>query len=365
METREHLEQTAAAWISRRDTGPWSVADAAALDSWLAESAGHRVAYYRLNAAWHEAGRLRALKGSTALISPSARRRGPQVADVVEALDSARTRSHPPVARGRTATRHWSRLVVVVAATLLIHVGAALLLLLQGHNNDSRYATALGELQSIPMSDGSRVTLNTDSSLRIALGRSTRRIDLEHGEAFFEVAKDPKRPFIVTVGDCKIIAVGTQFSVRREGDDVQVIVSEGRVRMEHPMRAAERTQQMGTVVSAPPENVLWPAGTIASIRGDRVLLQAEPLAEIDESLSWRVGLLTFHDTPFATVVAEFNRYNSRKILIQDPTLSELRVSGVFRATHLAPFIHLLEQRFHIRASVDEDRVLLSSPQSGP
>lgn len=350
MESREHLEQAAAMWIARRDAGPWTAEDAAALHSWLAESAGHRAAYYRLNAAWHEAGRLNALKGSGASIGASPK----QPTGVVEAPDSGHARSQPRVARGRQAIRHLLKSAVAIAATLLIHIGGAAILWLHGAHHPNLYITALGELESIPMPDGSRVTLNTASSLRIDLKRGMRRIDLDHGEAFFEVAKDPTRPFIVAAGDRTIIAVGTQFSVRRENGDVRVVVSEGTVRMEPSGR--ESTQPRGTA------NALWPAGTVALVQGDSVLLQKEATAEIDESLSWRIGLLTFHDTPLGSVVAEFNRYNARKVLIQDPGIAVIPISGVFRATHLAPFIHLLEQRFAVQATVEDDRVLLSASE---
>ena len=355
MENREQLEQAAATWIARRDVGPWTAEDRAALHSWLAESAGHRAAYYRLNAAWHEAGRLKVLKGSA---GPSPKRPAPKAADVVEALDSGHTRSQPPVARCPMAVRRLFKPAIAIAATLLIHMGGAVFLWLHAQHPPDRYITALGELQSIPMPDGSRVTLNTDSSLRIALERNVRRIELDHGEAFFEVAKDPKRPFMVAAGDRTIVAVGTEFSVRREGDDVRVIVSEGTVRMEPSQRATEHAQQMGTAH----ENVLWPAGTVARVRGDSVLLQKEATAEIDENLSWRTGLLTFRNTPLAAAIAEFNRYNARKILIQDPDIAVIPISGAFRSTHLASFIHLLEQRFPVHATVEDDRVLLSAPE---
>ena len=358
MESREQLEHAAATWIARRDVGPWTAEDRQALSSWLAESAGHRAVYYRLNAAWHEAGRLEVLKGSAASIAPSPMGPMPKAVGVVDALDSGHKRDRSAVARCLMAIRRLSKPAIGIAATLLLHMGVAAYLWLHGQHHPDHYITALGELESIPMPDGSRVTLNTDSILRIDLKRSVRRIELEHGEAFFEVAKDPQRPFIVTAGDRMIIAVGTQFSVRREGNDVRVIVSEGRVRMEPLQRATAPAREIGTEIAR--QNALWSAGTVAQIQEDSVSLQEEEAAEIDESLSWRIGLLTFHDTPLASAITEFNRYNARKVLIQDPFIAVIPVSGVFRTTQLAPFIHLLEQRFPIQATVEEDRVVLSA-----
>src|SRR6202040_1387699 len=103
------------------------------------------------------------------------------------------------------------------------------------------YRTAIGGIAAISMKDGSTVTLNTNSEIRVALNETERRVDLERGEAFFEVAKDHNRPFIVRVGDQRVIAVGTKFSVRREPNHVRVVVTEGRVRLEHsePQHPAE------------------------------------------------------------------------------------------------------------------------------
>lgn len=371
MESRESLEQAAASWIARRDGGRWSAEDAAALQAWLAQSAGHRAAYYRLNAAWQEAGRLTALKSGAAPIDPIPKTRagaagtntGASFAAIspgaIRRLDPRHSRSPTAMTRYLLVARRLFRPGIAVAATLLIHLGGAALIWLHGEHPSHRYATALGELESVPLSDGSRVTLNTDSSLRIALQHSERRVDLDHGEAFFEVAKDPERPFIVVAGDRTIVAVGTQFSVRREGDDVRVVVSEGTVRMEPFRGVTGPAQQTGLAISQ--QNALWRAGTVARVWGNNLLLQKEATAEIDASLSWRTGLLTFRDTPLAAAIAEFNRYNARKILIEDPTLASVSISGVFRSTQLAPFIHLLEQRFPLRAHVEDNRVLLSVP----
>jgi len=109
----------------------------------------------------------------------------------------------------------------------------------------TRYSTPVGEIASVPMRDGSKVTLNTDSQIRVTLTDSERRVDLKYGEAFFEVSKDPKRPFVVNAGGKRVIAVGTQFSVRRDANDIQVVVTEGRFasKTRHPLFALEERGQ--------------------------------------------------------------------------------------------------------------------------
>jgi transmembrane sensor len=325
METREDIEQAAAAWIAKRDTGPWTAADAVALDAWLASSVSHRAAYYRLNAAWLEAGRLQALGAA-------------------------------PVPAAKPTTRRALVRRLAIAASVLVVVIAALFAIRTQLSHTDRYTTVVGGLAAVPMSDGSRVTLNTDSELRISLDARERLIELDHGEAFFEVAHDPARPFIVKVGGKRIVAVGTQFAVRRDGEHVRVTVSEGMVRFETDARAG--SAPLSAQSASPP--LLLGAGTIARAQSDAVLVQKTGATEIEQSLTWRTGVLTFRDTPLAEAVAEFNRYNTRKIVIEDPAIAAVEVGGIFRSTNLDPFVRLLEEAFPIRADAEGDRIVLRS-----
>jgi transmembrane sensor len=229
--------------------------------------------------------------------------------------------------------------VLTVGATFLIFENRLL------PRND--YSTVVGGLEAVPMLDGSRVTLNTDSEIRVAVTEKERRVELKQGEAFFEVAKDPNRPFVVSVAGQRIVAVGTAFSVRRQGNDIRVIVSEGKVRVEVPGKDAALMEPVS-------------AGSVVRTASNEVLIQKKPIAEIEQSLSWRSGLLTFRDTPLADAIAEFNRYNTRKIVIEDPEIAALQVGGIFRATNLDPFVHLLQDGFPVRATMEEDRIVLRS-----
>lgn len=317
MESRQQAEHAAAAWIARRDAGPWTEEDSAAFDAWLAQSAGHRAAYFRFNAAWQETGRLRALI------------------------------SAPAAAAWKPHRRFFTRRTFqfAAAATLLLAVGSAAFLLRDAFGHRSRYSTVVGGLAAVPLADGSKVTLNTDSELRIVLTATERRIDLDRGEAFFEVARDPSRPFVVIAADKRIVAIGTAFSVRHEGQNVRVAVAEGEVRLEAPGKT-------------PP--VSLPAGSVVRTRREDILVQTRPLPEIEQTLSWRSGLLTFRDTPLADAVAELNRYNARRIVIADPSIAAIGIGGIFRSTNLDPFVNLLEQGFPIRATPDGDRIVLTA-----
>jgi transmembrane sensor len=208
------------------------------------------------------------------------------------------------------------------------------------------------------MPDGSKITLNTDSEVRLDLENpAERRVELQKGEAFFEVAKDPNRPFVVSVGRKRVIAVGTAFSVLRDGDDVRVAITEGRVRIED---AAERATERGGTDDG---ISTLAAGSIARATNAGVLIQEKPIPEIENDLSWRTGYLIFRDTALADAVAEFNRYNTRKIVIEDPAVAATRVSGKFRSTQFEAFVRLLEAGFPIRAHAVDDHIVLTDSRS--
>jgi len=196
------------------------------------------------------------------------------------------------------------------------------------------------------MKDGSTVTLNTNSDIRVALSETERRVDLEKGEAFFEVAKDPNRPFVVRVGDQRVIAVGTKFSVRRELNHVRVIVTEGRVSVEH------------SEPHHPAEVALISAGGVAVAGVAGVLVEDRSLSDAEERLSWRQGIVVFRETLLSDAVAEFNRYNTRQIYIEDPALGSMRIGGHFRTHNAEGFVRLLADAFPIRVEDNESRIVL-------
>jgi len=370
--SREAAESAAATWIAKRDSAEWGAAETSAFEAWLAESVSHRVAYYRLNAVWQEAGRLRALS------------RGLLPADTVTPTGDSPAVSPPDVANfsaepqrllGRSLRQSQAfvrRAPWALAASVALGLCIAVAVYKFERTPLNRFSTVIGGLEAVPLADGSRVTLNTDSELQVSLEPTERVVNLNHGEAYFEVAQDKSRPFIVNAGNKRLIAMGTQFSVRRDGENVQVIVTEGTVRMEDrrarsPSVPAQTSlssssgsaDSASSEASGSAEVVLLPAGSVARAQADAVLVRNERPAEIEQHLSWRSGVLTFRDTPLADAVAEFNRYNERKIVIEDPSIATLQLGGIFRATNIDPFIELLEQGFPVRASVEGNRILLT------
>jgi transmembrane sensor len=316
------IEQQAADWLARRAGSSWSANDAAQLAAWLDSATAHKVAFLRLDSAWQQANRLKAL-GAAARPQRAPRRR----------RDARPDRS-----------RFWMSSMaagVMLTATL----GVLAYLWLPG---GSSFRTAIGVISAVPMSDGSKVTLNTDSQVRISVTQDERRVSLGRGEAFFEVAKDPRRPFVVVAGHCRVIAVGTQFSVWREADEVRVVVTAGRVRVARSDSSTDDTP--ATEVSA---------GNIAHAGEGGVLVESKQPLEVEETLGWRRGFLFFHDLPLAQAVAELNRYNPEKIVIDSPAVAAIRISGSFRSTNVSGFVHLLRDGLSINVEQRGTRIVLS------
>jgi len=359
MKSSAQTEALATAWLARRDSGHFSAAEEAELAEWLQASTANRVAFIRLEAAWQQANRLKVLGSGVSpghVPPPDAWRHSPYFAGLrgaaaVAEPTSCADRSHDAGLLKRSASRavrpYTSRRVfkaMVAGLLLVLTASSAWIYWPRG----PVYRTEVGVAAAVPMVDGSKVTLNTNSKVRIAVSETERRVELEQGEAFFEVASDARRPFVVSTGSLQVVATGTKFAVRREADQFRVVVTEGRVRVEK--REGGREVPLAQIS----------AGGIAYTRGDGVLMQEQPLARVEEALSWRNGFVVFHQTTLAEAVAELNRYNTRKIVIKDPAIAAIRISGNFRAANGDAFARLLEDGFPIRAELSDTRIILRS-----
>ena len=187
------------------------------------------------------------------------------------------------------------------------------------HVDVTTYRTAMGQMEELPLADGSYATLASDSRMEVRMSRRERTVRLLQGEGIFAVAKDPRRPFVVNAGTHQAVAVGTRFSVRRDARDLRVVVTEGIVRL-------ESTPGDG----APQPASLLPADSVALVREGGVLVRSVSPGDAERLLDWREGLLAFRDTALADAATEFNRYNTRKIVMGDAAVGKLRIGGSFR-----------------------------------
>jgi len=337
------IEHEAAAWLARREGSAWTERDQAQLDAWVAASTAHRVAFLRLESAWAACGRLKALGAGARSGGVPPRRQGSRLPAPDRALPA--DDAGPPA-----AARRWR--AAWAGATIILFMGAALAWGWREFvaTEAASYATAAGELRAFTLADGSTVTLSSASRIGVRIGRGERHIDLQRGEAFFAVAHDPRRPFAVAVGARKAIAVGTRFAVRRDPDELRIIVTQGIVRLE-----AQAPRDGSPVPSA-----TLTAGSVATARGSSVLVRAGTVADAERLLSWRNGYLIFHDTPLSAAVAEFNRYGTRPLVIGDAAVGRIPIGGNFRWSNSEAFVRLLEDGFGIHAQRQVDRIVLHS-----
>ena len=338
MASSRQIELAAASWLARRDAGDWGAVEQAALDAWMAESIAHRVAFLRLDAAWREAGRLQALGAGLAADRVPARGRWTQPAAPEDV---------PVVTPARRRHAFAWRWLGALAAALVLAVAATAVWYQAGSEPPASYVTALGQLSEVALVDGSHATLSSDSQIQVAWSRRERHIDLIHGEAYFTVAKDPHKPFVVEAGKRQVVAVGTRFSVRRDGDLLRVVVTEGVVRLEPAGADGSGTS-----------STLLPAGSVAQIDGNGMLVRTLSLEQAEQYLDWRGGYVSFHNTPLAAAVSEMNRYSARKIIVADPAIAGIPLGGNFRWSNTDAFVHLLVAGFPVRAEQRGDRVLL-------
>lgn len=338
------IEHEAAAWLARRDSSAWTERDEAGLAAWIEASTAHRVAFLRLEATWAACGRLRAL--GAGVRSGTVPRRS-QWSGLPSTRDA--TPDHP--GSPRTVARRF-RTAWAGAALAVLVVGGTLAWGWRVYfaSGETSYETVAGEMRTVALADGSSATLSSGSAIDVRLGYRDRRIGLRRGEAFFSVAHDTRRPFLVIAGGRRAVAVGTRFAVRRDPDETRIVVTEGVVRLE---ALAPRD-------GSPVPSALLTAGSIATAHGSNVLVRAGSMADAERILSWRSGYLTFHDTSLETAVAEFNRYGSQRLVIGDAAIGLVRIGGNFRWSNSEAFVRLLESGFNIRVERLPDRIVLHS-----
>jgi len=231
------------------------------------------------------------------------------------------------------------------------------------------YLTGIGEHRTIPLADGSRIAMNTQTRLRVRYSPHGRDIELIEGEALFSVARDPLRPFRVHARHTIVEALGTQFSIYLGNSGTKIAVTQGRVKVFENLNP--------TPVIVNPDGLLWtdtvmfefaesPEGLVVSAGHEARVSQDSfadfevetrqvELEELERRLAWVNGNLFFRGETLGEAVDEFNRYNWRKLKVTDPAIHDLQLGGEFETTNLDGFIDALDRLYGIRAMSLGDR----------
>lgn len=234
--------------------------------------------------------------------------------------------------------RRW-RVSLAAACVLALAVGAAWFAMLDG-----RYSTDIGEQRIVNLDDGSRIHLNSATTIDVDIGPTARRLRLERGEAFFDVAKDPTRPFIVSVGERVVTALGTSFVVRFDPKRLAVTLVEGRVAVSEQGDEAASASLKSAISSKGDDPAVPSAEHDARNAGDVLILEpgervtfAEAgtaiidLPRSDATAAWRRGEVVLNDTPLSDAVMEMNRYQRQQIVLEGDAVGQLPISGIYRA----------------------------------
>jgi transmembrane sensor len=332
------IEAAAAAWLSLRDRG-LTATETSTFVRWLQEDSRHATIFAELDATWKRFDRL-----STVPLG---------VAEPDE-------NSLAPRGRPRGVRRLAWGTAGLAAAAVVAFVALA------GFGTESRTAeTAVGAFQKLDLSDGSAAQLNTDSSIEAAFTADERRVRILRGEVFFTVAHSSVRPFVVELGRIEARAVGTAFNVRRDGDSVEILVTEGRVRLDdaHSGRSllppALSQGEVPLLLAGQKATLAVPASSARGAVAPAVIVKLAE-AEVIRALAWQERRLEFDATPLADVVREFNRYNQTRLVIVQEELGRKRFSGTFRADSYETLVRLLEQDFGVTVCRNEREITLTA-----
>lgn len=322
----DSVEQ-AARWLIRLRETP---DDDQLLSEWLAwcEAAPDNLATFeRLRSTWQLMGEASAAAGEQAPVVHDLRgRRRPS-------LDELHARRRPWPWRVGAKPSAWRRLAQAAAVAAVLVAGVALVARVLPPLGTQTLSTPLAVHGSSALPDGSQVEIGALSRISTRYSERERRVRVESGEAYFEVARDRRRPFVVEVDGLIVTAVGTAFNVRRDEARVVVTVSEGRVRLDAPRDAAPLEAGVG-------EQLVYSASERRIVRA----VEVDP----EVATAWRQGVLKFVHAPLDQVVADLNRYSRRPIRLGDARLAELRYTGTVFSGQLDDWLEAMSDVFPVR-----------------
>lgn len=342
--------QKAAELVARTYSGNASDADQQRIDDWLAESPDNARKYQEALDIWQLTGGL---------------------SDYLDQLEEPQTAKKGWSDKWRNQGRF------AVAASVLLAIAASLPWYFdQGEVHTAlpaliSYATATGEQKSVELPDGSAVTLNTNTRILVDFSDTRRRAVLDRGEAFFEVAHDSARPFVVDTGQRAVTVLGTKFDVHKSGLALQVSVVEGVVAVHPARKPVTRQDKIVDLSPATPQSLMQStdkyrlqAGVVARFTGSpgspHGKIEARTIKNTTRYPEWRYGAVRFINEPLSRVMKELNRYTQKKILIEDSRVMDLRVSGVFQLDVVETELHKMEKILPVSVTRYPDRIVITT-----
>ncbi len=323
-------DEIAAIWCQRLHAGEMSPADQVAFNDWMAAEPFNPALLEEAAAIWYGAGE--------AADSPEMLR---YRAEAVEELRQANARRW---SRGIA----WRRLAAI-AASLLLAIGVAGYFL---YDPTSIYSTGAGERRVVQLEDGTRVTLDGSSQVNVRMDQQSRRLTLVSGRAKFDVAHDALRPLSVLARNRLTVATGTSFSIELLPNQVRVVLYEGRVEV--------MAQPSGGAPTVLVPRATGPTGLTAGrelIASTATTVTAIAPLNVAQSLSWEDGMVHFDAEPLSLAVERMNRDARKPLVLGDPSLAGLTVSGVFNSRDTSAFVDGVTALYPVVASEEDGRIV--------
>jgi len=322
---RQAIDAQASAFVARLQ-GEIGAAERQAILDWVAADPRHAVAFARMEAAWEAAARLRA---------------DPPPLEVARASATISEVARPV-----------SRRALVGGLAAASAAGVAATAAWRYASDVQLYRTKVGERRIVGLADGSRVRLNTASTIEVAMTRAQRRVRLVKGEAWFEVAHDRRRPFLVDAGSARLRAVGTAFNVRIRENVVELTVTEGVVAVSQSGKGLRTAT--APHIAAGGGAVIRPGAVAPTVLDEDILRQRT---------AWQDGVIELEGETLAQAIEEFNRYRTQPIILGDARLANIRVGGRFEVDEAEEFLLALENSFPVEVipTADGSVLLVTRP----
>jgi transmembrane sensor len=329
------IDEQASNWVVRQESTALSPDEQRDLQAWRAADPRHDRTYDSLRRTW---GDIKALSGLA------------ELAPVME--------PHAAAGTGERANRRWRPF----AAAGFASAAAAVLVAILGVDAPSPppapvFATEVAELRRLRLGDGTLITLGAKSEISVQFAGGERRVTLAGGEAFFEVARDVARPFVVTAGGSTIRVLGTKFDVARAAGSVRVSVLEGHVQVKAPSAGS---QTLHNLRAGQHLELASSSGAVAreSVGATPVAISQAP---VPTPGSWRSGRLTYENARLGHVVADINRYYEPGVEL-DPAIADLRVTASFKTRELEAFLAALDTALPVRVTEEKSGAIQLSQQ---
>lgn len=317
---------TAEEWAARLQSLQLTRHEQKAFDAWLMSDPRHAEEYARCNKLAFLASRLK---------------RNPSLVEAMPAYAALQHRQQPRL--------HFASAFAGATALCLSYlIVYQFLPAFDWYSPSTVIATVHGEQRQLPLQDGTRVHVNTESKLLVAYSSAERRVELQSGEAFFEVTRDMARPFVVKVGNSEVRVVGTKFSVRQEATRLVVVVSEGKVNVVPDIEQYSANK--------PDKVALLPGQELLIDRTDGSFRVVSVNAE--RANAWHKGVIDFDAATLEEVISDVNRYARQEFVIDDERLKTLRLSGRFNIGDVDSVKFALAAGFGISVAENGDKILL-------